>query len=258
MGALQPFGRVCHDTHAMRRAFRLFAGLLLIPACIALSLAIWDLVRQIPSDSAASAPSTLIALALGYGVWLAVFFLLPLPVRTYIFAHELTHALWGLASGASVQGVDVKRHRGSCRLSELTTLTLLSPYFFPLYTILLCALYGLLSLFLPMAPYRMLWLFMIGFTWGFHFTFTLTSLMQRQTDIAACGHLFAYTFIYAANVAGIGLWLVAATPLTLRDWAVAVGGGSAQVCTTLGRRAVALHDAAWSLRPPGATCPPTQ
>ena len=243
------WSHLCHDTRIMRRVLRLATGLLLIPACAALSLAVWDLARRIPEPCGGSVSSSLTALGCGYAAWLLVFFLLPSPVRTYVLAHELTHAIWGVASGATVHGVDIKDGKGACMLSELNTLTLLSPYFVPFYTVIVCLIYGLLALFLPVAPYRPLWLFLVGFTWGFHFTFTLTSLMQHQTDIVACGRVFAYTFIYAANVAGIGLWLVVITPLEIRDWGGAVGHRTSQIYVGAARQVIRLHDAAWSLAP---------
>jgi hypothetical protein len=77
---------------------------------------------------------------------------------------------------------------------------------------------------------------MIGFTWGFHFTFTVSTLMQHQSDIRACGHLFSYTFIYSLNVLGIGLWTVVVTPATLERYVTHFKTGlvdSAIVCWDL-------------------------
>ena len=55
----------------------------------------------------------------------------------------------------------------------------------------------------------------MGFTWGFHLTFTVSTLLQKQTDIHEYGYLFSYTLIYFLNVLGIGLWFVAVTSVTL-------------------------------------------
>ena len=154
----------------------------------------------------------------GFIFWLVLYFVLPRPVRTYVLAHELTHALWGWMMGARVSNLRVAEDKGSVTLSKTNFLITLAPYFFPLYTVLTIVLFGVLGLFYAVEQYHLWWMGMIGFTWGFHFTFTISTLMQHQSDIRACGHLFSYTFIYSLNTIGIGLWSVAVTPATLERY----------------------------------------
>jgi hypothetical protein len=75
-----------------------------------------------------------------------------------------------------------------------------------------------LSIWVPMASWDLLWLFLVGFTWGFHFTFTVHTLTVRQPDIVENGRVFALTLIYLLNILGIGLWVVCTTPATLADF----------------------------------------
>ncbi len=197
------------------RIIRFLIGLLLLPVCVAASMALYGLLRAIQPGSV---PPDTWWLVGGFIFWLVLYFVLPRPVRTYVLAHELTHALWGWMMGARVSNLRVAEDKGSVTLSKTNFLITLAPYFFPLYTVLTIVLFGLLSLFYAVEQYHLWWMGMIGFTWGFHFTFTISTLMQHQSDIRACGHLFSYTFIYSLNTIGIGLWSVAVTPATLERY----------------------------------------
>jgi len=205
------------------RLLRFLIGLLLIPVCVAVSRAVFGLVVSLGPGDGPGFPAPALALGGGFGMWLLVFLTLPRPVRTYVAAHELTHALWGWAMGARVMGIRVGKHSGSVTLSESNFLVTLAPYFFPLYTILLIVVYCVLSLFYPMERYYLVWLALVGFTWAFHVTFTVTTLLQKQSDIRQCGHLFSYGVIYLLNVIGVGLWVVAVSSATVDGFASHMG-----------------------------------
>ncbi|MFC1452821.1 hypothetical protein ACFLSJ_05690 [Verrucomicrobiota bacterium] len=203
------------------RLGRFVAGLLMIPVCVGVSGAVADLAGSVPAGGQA-VPASAWALGGGYLLWLIVFFSMPRPVRTYVLAHELTHALWGALMGAKVIRMSVTKERGSVTLSKSNFLITLAPYFFPLYTVLVILAYYLLAVFVPVERYAPVWLGLVGFTWGFHFTFTVTTLFQKQTDIRESGHLFSYTIIYLFNVLGICLWIVLVSSPTLGDMVQAV------------------------------------
>lgn len=197
----------------MRRWIKWLAGLGLLPLDAAATVAVVELLRQlgVPTDPRWGAAGW--SLPAGFLLWLAIYFLLPRPVWSYVLAHELTHALWGALMGARIGRVRVSRAGGSVQLSESNFLVALAPYFFPLYTILVILLYALLALFFEMRPYEPVWLGLVGLTWGFHLTFTLATLKQRQPDILQHGRLFSYALIYLFNVLGIGLWIGLTTSL---------------------------------------------
>jgi len=197
------------------RFLRFVAGLALLPVCAGATHAAVLLVRTAHAGSHAHAAA--VALSAGFVFWLFLFFTLPRPMRTYIFAHELTHALWGWLMGARVSGIHVSAERGSVTLSRSNVAITLAPYFFPFYTVLAIATYGLLSLFFNVELYTLFWLGLVAFTWGFHFTFTVSTLMLRQSDILAYGRLFSYTVIYLLNVLGLCLWIVAVSAATLEQ-----------------------------------------
>jgi hypothetical protein len=80
------------------------------------------------------------------------------------------------------------------------------------------ALYGILSFFIDLSTYELFWIAAIGLTWAFHLTFTIVTLLQHQPDIAEHGRLFSYAVIFLFNIVGIGIWIVAVTPLRLVDF----------------------------------------
>lgn len=203
---------------AMFGILRFLAGLALIPVCAAAAWAVSRIVLSLGAAGSALFPPAGWALCGGFVAWMLVFLALPRPVRTYVVAHELTHALWAWAMGTRVLGIRVRRQSGSVTLSDSNFLITLAPYFFPLYTVLLIVAYYALSLFYAVERYYLVWLALVGFTWAFHVTFTLTTLLQKQSDVRECGHLFSYTVIFLFNAFGIGLWVVIVSSATLEDF----------------------------------------
>lgn len=190
------------------RIGKFFVGVLLLPFCWAVALTVVDLVTEAQPSSSGAIPPSAWALGAGFVGWLLVFLLLPRPVRTYVLAHELTHALWGAVMGAKISGMKVSKERGSVTLSKTNFLITLAPYFFPLYTVLVIVGYYILLCFIEVETYELYWLGLVGVTWSFHFTFTVTTLLQKQSDIRECGHLFSYAIIFLFNAIGIALWVV--------------------------------------------------
>ena len=197
---------------------KLLLGVLLLPFCWAASRTLWILLAGLQPSTWGRVPFAVWTLAGGFAFWLAVYFCLPRMIRTYVLAHELTHALWGSLMGAKVSGLKVSRKGGSVQLSKKNFIIILAPYFFPLYTCLVILGYYLLSLFYDLRPYEPLWLSLVGMTWGFHLTFTVSTLMTHQPDIQENGRLFSYAFIYLMNILGISLWVVMVASPTLEQF----------------------------------------
>ncbi|QBG46489.1 hypothetical protein EGM51_03420 [Verrucomicrobia bacterium S94] len=203
----------------MWKFIKMLIGIGLLPLCWAVSTAIYALYQDSVS-TAPTHPQEIWALPIGFAVWVAIYFILPRPVRTYVLAHELTHALWALMMGSRVGGMKVGKDGGHVELSRTNFLITLSPYFFPFYTVIVIAVYYLLSLSLDVEPYRIWWLAGVGLTWAFHVTFTISMLAEQQPDVQEHGRIFSYAVIYIANLLVIGLWMVlVGTPqaATFRD-----------------------------------------
>jgi hypothetical protein len=226
------------------KILRFVIGVLLIPVSIAATRTVLLLVRAIQPHSASAVPPEAWGLIGGFVIWLILFFTVPRPVRTYVLAHELTHALWGFLMGAEVSGLKVSKEKGSVNVSKNNVVITLAPYFFPLYTMLVLAVYYVLSLFFEVQKYDPWWLGLVGFTWGFHFTFTITTLLQKQTDMQQYGYLFSYTLIYCLNVLGIGFWIVAVSAVTLKQMMKVFGSSTVHVWH-LCRRSVELVVDLW-------------
>jgi hypothetical protein len=192
-----------------------FVGIILMPVCFAVSETAISLVRAITPSSSAAIPASGWALGGGFFFWIFLYFTVPMPVRTYVLAHELTHALWGTMMGARVFRMRVSKDSGSVTMSKSNFLITLAPYFFPLYTVMVISGYYILSIFYDLREYQVFWLGLVGFTWGFHFTFTISTLLQHQSDIKEYGAVFSYAIIYLLNVIGICVWILIVSDVTI-------------------------------------------
>lgn len=192
----------------MARFLRFLLAVAALPLACGLTCVLGDVLRNVPaSDDALMAPGVLAVFA-GLVVQLVMGFLMPIPLKVYVLGHELTHALWGLFFGARVSRLRVSATGGSVTLSKSNVWITLAPYFFPFYTILVGVVALVIRCFVSPLPWPCAWLFVVGFTWGFHCFFTVRSLLQEQPDIEEYGHVFSYVFIWIFNVAGVAMWIV--------------------------------------------------
>ncbi|MEI6807181.1 MAG: hypothetical protein WCN95_00525 [bacterium] len=195
------------------------SGIALLPFCAAATWAVASLVSPLQPDSILALPISAWAIACGSGLWLIIYFALPRPVRTYVLAHELTHALWASLMGAKVGRITLAKEGGSVVLSKSNVLITLAPYFFPLYTVIVIIVYALLSILIDTSEYEWVWLFLVGLTWAFHITFTISALLEHQTDLLEYGHVFSLAFIYLFNILMVGAWVVSVTTATWATFA---------------------------------------
>lgn len=150
--------------------------------------------------------------------WIAAWVFCPHPSRLYVLGHELTHMLFGLLFGAKVGRLKVHKSGGSVTLSKDNLLISLSPYFFPFYTFIVLATYGIWHLFSAPVPCALLWHFVIGVTWSFHLTFTISALSIRQSDVQVYGYLLSYAVIAILNLFLIGIWIVCTTEVSILQY----------------------------------------
>jgi hypothetical protein len=200
-----------------RRVLLFLVGLALLPLCVVATRTVISMLMAAQPDATLMFPPAAVAFAIGFFLWLAIFALLPTPLRAYILAHELTHALWALLMGAKVHRISVKKDSGYVSVSDTNILITLAPYFFPLYTVLVVIAYLFAGLLADMQPYYLIWVGLVGLTWSFHITFTLNALLIHQSDIKEYGYLFSYAFIYLMNMAGVALWLLAISSATTNN-----------------------------------------
>lgn len=200
------------------RAVKWLIGLLLLPVVWTVLAATVRLTATLRPEQIGAHPYAAHGLAIGFALWMILFFVLPRPMRTYVLGHELTHAFWALLMGARVSRLRVSARGGSVNVSKTNWIITLAPYFFPFYTMLvIAATYGA-GFFMDLKPYEPLTLGLVGLTYAFHVTFTVAMLLLRQPDIQEHGRLFSYTVIIGLNAIGLGCWIVAAAHLTLSDY----------------------------------------
>ncbi len=189
----------------MKKFIKLLIGLIFLPLCWAASRTLFFLLQTLPAGASGWADW---ALPVGFLISVLGFFLLPQAFRTYVLGHELTHALWGMLMGAKVGKIKVGKEGGHVMLSKSNFIISLAPYFFPFYTGVVIALWCGIGIFCDPSAYTAWWLTLIGLTWGFHVTFTVYMLSQRQPDVVENGRLFSYVIIYLANLFFVALWMI--------------------------------------------------
>jgi hypothetical protein len=202
-----------------------FVGaLFLLPLCALLSQTFFTSFARATVTERLWAGEEFWFFSLGAVLWLIAFFGLPRPMLVYVFGHELTHALWVVLMGGRVSRFRVGRDGGHIVTDRNNFWIALTPYFFPLYSLLAIGAYGLLGLFLNVQPYGRLLYAVIGATWAFHFTFTCWMIPKKQTDLTDHGTFFSLVVIYLMNLALLSAMLVlASSQITFADFGLEFG-----------------------------------
>lgn len=170
-------------------------GVLLLPLCAGGVLALLDVVA-----ATGRMQSFWLAMAGGLACWWVVFLLLPKPMLVYVFGHELTHVLWTWLFGGRVRKFKVTSRGGHVVISRSNFLVALAPYFFPLYVLIVTAVYAVGNHFWNWSHYVVWFHWLVGMAYGFHLTLTWHILQARQTDITGQGWFFSTVVIFLGNV----------------------------------------------------------
>ena len=162
------------------------------------------------------------------GILLFVILFAVVPRRAlmlpYVFGHEVTHALWVKLFGGKVANkFHVSLEGGHVMTDRVNTWIVLSPYFFPIYSVLSATLYGALSLSAHLidllhqgselatgvASFRWVLFLLLGLTLAFHLVFTFLLITKGQPDLHYGGTFFSLMVIYLINLLIItGLLLI--------------------------------------------------
>ncbi len=144
-----------------------------------------------------------------YMLFQAVFFK---PMRTYVFGHELTHALAGVLSGAQIKKIKISKSGGSVTLTKDNIFITLSPYFIPFYSLIIITVYMILSWFADTSPFYPYYLFLSGAALAFHFALTFYAVSMGQEDLKSYGVFFSFVFICFVNCVVISLVFILIFP----------------------------------------------
>ena len=135
----------------------MIVGILLLPVCAG---AVKALVLVLGMTRRAE--MMWVAALGGAACWLAIFLLLPKPMRVYVFGHELTHVLWTWLFGGRVKKFKTSASGGHVVVTKNN--------------------------------------FLIGMAYCLHITLTAHILQTQQTDITSQGYLFSCVIIFLGNI----------------------------------------------------------
>jgi hypothetical protein len=223
------------ENHGRLRRFLLFlVGVALLPAICAAALAVYDLFPALLTSTMPFIAPEPLAFVAGYALWTVLFLFLPPAIKMYVWGHELTHALWGLMTGSKVGKIKVGENGGYVNLTNPGIFTTLAPYFVPFYLVVVLLLRLVAGLFWDMEPYALWWLGLFGMAYGFHVTYTVRSLTERQPDIKEFGHVISYVLILLINVLVFGYGIVAVTNASIPQYHGALFERGAQAYSFVG------------------------
>ncbi len=162
--------------------------------------------------------------ALGAVVWLFIFSGSlwatgrPWLLKTYVFGHEMTHGLWSFAMGGRVSGMKFGEEGGYLITDTVNVWVALAPYFYPIYSMILVALFSVAGIFCDITEWIPVLFGLLGASWAFHLSFTLWMIPKGQSDLEIFGSFYSLVIIYLMNMLLLcPLLLVAAPDLSWRD-----------------------------------------
>jgi hypothetical protein len=180
---------------AVPKWIKFIIALLLLPVCLGAARALWPVLR-----AGYGADTVWIPILAGAACWVVIFCLLPKPMWIYVFGHELTHALWTWLFGGQVKKMKVTSKGGHVVISKTNFVIALAPYFFPLYAILIIAVFALGNLIWNWHGYLIWFYLLLGAAYAFHVSLTVHVLRTQQSDITSQGYLFSTVVIFLGNV----------------------------------------------------------
>lgn len=181
------------------KAIKFFIALLLLPAAAGIGRAFWHLVVESSARHWWGIefffPWLMGGAILGGGV----LFFFPVPVRTYVAGHELTHALWAKMCGGKVKAIHIKADSGYVISDCSNFLVTLAPYIFPFYAWLAWCVFAAAQLFYHDPSIQKAGWVVIGMALAFHFYFLGRVMFTRQSDFKSQGYFFSYVVILIGN-----------------------------------------------------------
>ncbi|MFC1480211.1 hypothetical protein ACFL5Y_02040 [Candidatus Omnitrophota bacterium] len=123
------------------------------------------------------------------------------PAYLYVLGHEFVHVLATWLCGGKIVSFNVTPSGGSVVTSKTNFFIELSPYFVPIYTILLGPTFLLLRASGKGSPIlSVVFVFLVGVTLAFHFVMTSEVIRLRQPDIVRSGLVFSLILIFICNL----------------------------------------------------------
>lgn len=178
----------------MRKWLKFLIAVLLLPVCAGAALALGAVLRE-----CGGADTTWIPFLAGAACWCVVFGLLPKPMWIYVFGHEFTHILWVWLFGGRVKKMKVSSGGGHVLVTKNNFLITLAPYFFPLYGVIVIAVFAVGHLIWGWERFFVYFDLLLGAAYAFHITLTFHALQTQQSDVTSQGYLFSGVVIFLGN-----------------------------------------------------------
>lgn len=182
----------------LKLTLKLVIGILAIPIAIGTTQAFYDnilLIRELASS--------LKLFIWGIAAYIVLHLLFYKPTFLYVLGHEAVHAGTSWIMGGEIKGFKVSKEGGAVTTDKTNVLVELSPYFVPIYAIVIAVVY-----FVVASSYNIngsTFVFLIGFTLAFHIISTIEVMKIRQPDIMKSGYIFSIIFVYVLNIVVISL-----------------------------------------------------
>lgn len=177
----------------MPKWVKLIIAIGLLPVCAGAARALWLVIQR-----CGGADTTWVPLLAGATCWMVIFLLLPKPMWLYVLGHELTHALWTWLFGGQVKKMKITSSGGHVVVSKTNFVITLAPYFFPLYAVLIIAVFAIGHWFWNW--HLVYFHLLVGAAYAFHVTLTCHVLQTQQSDITSQGWLFSAVVVFLGNV----------------------------------------------------------
>lgn len=177
---------------------KLFIGVIAVPFAIGVSVSFYNNVILIKE----------LAGSLKYFLWgissyVVLHLLFYKPTYLYVLGHEAVHAGIAWIFGGKIKSFKVSEGGGSVSTTKSNTVIELSPYFVPIYAIIISVIYFVIA-----SSYSVnsaVFIFLIGFALAFHMVSTIEVMKIRQPDIVKSGYFFSIVMVYVLNIFVISL-----------------------------------------------------
>lgn len=180
----------------IKKALKLFLGLLLVPVAVITVMNFCKEITSVPILSAAEA-----MFLYGVAAYVGIHIFIYKPDFLYVFGHESTHALTTKLFGGRIFDFKVSSRGGSVKTDKANTTIALMPYMIPFYTLLVCLVYAVAGFFADTKPLTGYFVFALGASLSFHLVQTAEFLRLKQTDMIKSGYIFSMPLIILVNLA---------------------------------------------------------
>ncbi|MBU1083740.1 MAG: hypothetical protein KKG84_01475 [Candidatus Omnitrophica bacterium] len=199
----------------MLKIFRTLIGLLILPVAIGTAKAFGSAISDISFLN-----GVLHLLERGVLIYVLFHVLVLRPVYIYVLAHEFVHVIATWICGGKIVSFNVRPSGGNVVTSKTNLFIELSPYFVPLYTIIVGMIFAVIRA-TGKGPVFMseILLFLIGITLALHLVMTAEALRVQQPDIMKSGIIFSYALIFIGNlVVVIGVFSIIFADVNFMDF----------------------------------------